>query len=340
MQLGLTVNQDLLGLVGIAVSVVLFVIGYRQTIGASTERVEAANKEVERILVRRIVLESYTPSRDDVARLLAGKARDFRVKVDELATETELFTAIFTRVFESDLIPSAQRDEILARLAPVIADAEREDLVEVEQTEARRSTLSSMLPLLWVALAATAVGGIVVLAAQPDSLSTGFRDWALTAAITVVGSLGAIGIYVVIARFRAPSEPSRRENGLDQLNALRKQVVQVLDGAGEVEEKGRAMGSWGYDYLLTRGGVRTLIQTSLWRRRLPSSFAGEVMARAEKLAGRYGASETIIVTPMPVELDDSQRSGGGHVRFMTIRELSDHLRRSGNGARGRSPAAD
>jgi len=332
--LGLTLNQDMLGLIGIAVSVILFWIGYRQTIGASSERIEAANKEVERILVRRIVLESYTPTRDDVARLLSGKARDFRVKEEDLIGEAELFTAIFTRIFESDLIPSAQRDEILARLAPVIATAERESLSlgEGEEGPARPSALQSMLPLLWVALAATAVGGIVVLLAQPDSLSTGFRDWALTAAITVVGSLAAIGIFVAIARLRAPDEFTRRESGLGQLTALRKHVSKVLEGSGgEVEEKGRTMGGWSYDYLLTRAGAKTLIQASLWRRRLPASFVDEVMARAEKVAGRYGASETIIVTLMPVELDESQRASNGHVRFMTTHELRDYL---GGGRRG------
>ena len=50
--------MDLLNIVlavlGTAVSILLFVIAHRQTIGARQERVRTANDEIEKILVRRI----------------------------------------------------------------------------------------------------------------------------------------------------------------------------------------------------------------------------------------------------------------------------------------------
>ncbi len=49
--------SELWSVLGIVVSVGLFLIGYRQTVGARKERVTNANQEVEKILVRRIVLE-------------------------------------------------------------------------------------------------------------------------------------------------------------------------------------------------------------------------------------------------------------------------------------------
>src|SRR5262245_10846194 len=147
--MGIPIDQTLLGLMGIAVSVILFVIGYRQTIGAKNERIASANKEIERILIRRIVLESYLPTREDVSRLLAGKARDFRVGEDDLSSVSELYTAIFTRIFESDLIPSAQRDEILMRISPAISEAEREVLREAEAEGARQpASASAIWPLV------------------------------------------------------------------------------------------------------------------------------------------------------------------------------------------------
>lgn len=47
--------------IGVLVSVVFFVIGYRQTIGARKERAAAANRAVYKALLRRLVLESYSP---------------------------------------------------------------------------------------------------------------------------------------------------------------------------------------------------------------------------------------------------------------------------------------
>jgi len=69
-------SDSLLGILGIAVSVVLFLIGYRQTVGAKKERVAAADSEIEKILVRRIVLEGYVLKTADIERLAEGKARD------------------------------------------------------------------------------------------------------------------------------------------------------------------------------------------------------------------------------------------------------------------------
>ena len=61
-------SEYLLGIAGIAISVGLFFVGYRQTIGAKKERIRSANDETEKILVRRIVLEEYTPRVEDIAR--------------------------------------------------------------------------------------------------------------------------------------------------------------------------------------------------------------------------------------------------------------------------------
>ena len=45
--------------VGILVSLILFVIGYRQTIGAKKERSKNANISIIRTIMRRMVLEDY-----------------------------------------------------------------------------------------------------------------------------------------------------------------------------------------------------------------------------------------------------------------------------------------
>ena len=98
-------GEYILGIAGIAVSVGLFFLGYRQTIGARKERTRSANEEIEKILVRRIVLEEYAPRVEDIARLIDGKARDFHVRPMDLLSEGQLLNNIFTRVVETDFIP-------------------------------------------------------------------------------------------------------------------------------------------------------------------------------------------------------------------------------------------
>lgn len=124
-----------LGILGIIVSVGLFFIGYRQTVGAKKERIINANAEVEKILVRRIVLENYTACSFDINRLLEGKARDFRVKVGDLYSDSQVLTNIFTRIMESDFIPQSQREDILGRLTPILEKAETSPVQESEISE-------------------------------------------------------------------------------------------------------------------------------------------------------------------------------------------------------------
>lgn len=89
---------DFWSVVGIVVSVGLFLIAYRQTVGAKRERTVSTNQEVEKVLVRRVVLESYIPDVNAITWLLEGKARDFRVRPSDLLAEEQVLNSIFTRI--------------------------------------------------------------------------------------------------------------------------------------------------------------------------------------------------------------------------------------------------
>ena len=51
-----------LAILGTLVSILVSIWGYRQIIGARRERIRATNSELEKVLIRRIVLESYQPT--------------------------------------------------------------------------------------------------------------------------------------------------------------------------------------------------------------------------------------------------------------------------------------
>lgn len=88
---------------GILVSLILFVVGYRQTIGARKERAKNANSSVHRAIMRRMVLEDYAPVYNDVTRLIEGKAREFQVSLNLLFSEEQILNSLYTEVFDSDL---------------------------------------------------------------------------------------------------------------------------------------------------------------------------------------------------------------------------------------------
>ena len=162
-------------ILGIVVSVVLFLIGYRQTIGARKERERAANASLLRALVRRVVLEDYTPDPGDLARLTYGKARDFRVRISDLLTPEQLLTVAFSDVFDNDLIVPAARAAIESRLRAAFTDfgsqAPKTTEVQLQERVIRRDEVRRRLPLL--ALSTSLIGGLTVMV--PEIVQEGSR---------------------------------------------------------------------------------------------------------------------------------------------------------------------
>lgn len=154
------------------------------------------------MLVRRTVLEGYTPDITGIARLLEGKARDFRVRTTDLLSEEQSLIAFFTRIIESDFLPHDKREEILNRLIPAIVQAEKEPtaLEEVanQETSERRLRRRTAAVGLMGLLAAT-VGSVVT--ALPSLLNLDTQYPKLFEAVLVTGTISLALITVLILFF-------------------------------------------------------------------------------------------------------------------------------------------
>jgi hypothetical protein len=109
---------------GTAVSVGLFLIGYRQTVGARRERAKAASAELERTLLKRVLLEGYDPSPSGVARYIDAKAREHNVRSTDLNSVADTLADVYGRVLDDDFIKADQRSASLSRLTAAIERSE------------------------------------------------------------------------------------------------------------------------------------------------------------------------------------------------------------------------
>lgn len=323
--------DSFLGAAGILVSILLFLIGYRQTVGAKKERIRSANADVEKILVRRVVLEGYTPSRSDVARLLQGKARDFRVSDDELLSEAQMLNTIYTRIVESDLIPTDQREQILKRIAPGLAESEA---TPVDEDAARASSVARMLrtstALLGVlAAAASIVGGIVSVLPDIASASGKIRELLIPAVATVVASLAVLSAMIAVFRLRASQETMETKAGeLNRYAAFEMEVARLLRRLGA--KVTRATSDQGADFVLDLPDRRVLVEVKAWRPAMPSRLVTELAERLNATLERTKASEAIVVTPEPLR-EAVPLPSETKVKFMTLRDLRNYVARWGKG---------
>jgi hypothetical protein len=313
-----------LGILGILVSVALFLIGYRQTVGARKERLIAANAEIEKILVRRVVLEGYVPKTLDIERLTEGKARDFRVAPTDMLAPEQVLNKLFARIVESDLIPQDRREEILKRIMPAVVEAESEPVKEqtvIEfQTRARRPEMWSAGVAL--AVGASILGALVSIAPGITGLETTARELVPLVVGTLIASLALISAFMLFTRVKESQEAPSQVDALAQYVYFEREVAKVIERAdGKVVSPTTDAG---YDFMVERNGKKILIEVKNWSRPVPAALVRIVAQRLSAALERENASAAILVTassiPLSAKLPEDSR-----IRVMSLRELRNFL---------------
>ena len=318
----------LLGIAGIVVSLVLFLIGYRQTVGAKRERTFAAIAEIEKILVRRVVLESYSPKVQDIERLIEGKARDFRVARSDLISIEQLLNTLFTRIVESDLIPQTSREDIIGRIMPAITESEREK--NDERVMGRPSSLQGTLrevpgPSVALAIIASIIGATTAFLPYLKSIDVAPKQILLTAAGTLVGSFVMIMVVIIYRRIKDSQEVDYLQSGMTGYSLFENEVMQMLRKAKVTflplkEDQGA-------DFFIENRDKKILIEVKHWRHPVSAQIVNQVYRRLGLALQRNSADLALLVTPLSLSaslaalIEDKEFN----VRMVGIKELKTFL---------------
>lgn len=315
----------ILGLLGIFVSVILFLIGYRQTIGAMKERVRIANSDLEKILLRRIVLESYSPDLEDITRLIEGKSRDYKVKIANLLSEAQLLNTIFTRIIETDFISPSQRKEIIERIIPVITKAEKIPLDDekISYLPNTKQKIYSKNIILLMGFITSILGSSLVLV--PNLLSQDlFKDkFMISTTLIVTMIISFIIILVIFLSYRLrESQEENSSNSLESYIEFENEVAYVLKRSGLKwyipENKDD-----GYEFIVEKADKKLLVEVVNWSRKPPSGFLQRKYAQIKAAINKGDGQEAIIVTKTlsvpPFRYEDSK------INIMVLREFRNFL---------------
>jgi len=293
-------------------------IGYRQTVGAKKERIISANAEIEKILVRRIVLESFTPSIIDLSRLLEGKARDFRVKVGDLLSESQVLNSIYTRIIETDLLTQAQRQEVLTRLVPLVAEAEnsllQEETIIGTPTVTKRNVLKNILAPLSIGAITSILGSILSAIPNLNEFALKNSDKEIFSHIIALSGLSfaIIATIVMFNRLRESQQEtsiSSRSSAIEQAINFEREVAKHIEKQG-LAYKPAGPQDQGYDFETIHNGKKILIEVKAWSRQMPMGLVSRVVDRLNEAVENENASEGIIVTKNLIDisrLEDSSK---------------------------------
>lgn len=315
-------------LLGVGISVFLYLVGYRQTIGVRKEKIRTANVEIEKTLIKRVVQESYKPSIQDVKRLIEAKAQDYNLRTTELHSEVQILNTVFSRIVETDFITSKKRDQILELLIPPLVQAEEKPIEEVtvEQLAAEKRRLRTRMSWSVVmALIASTLGVITstLVIERPES-----NELLVPLAIAIAaGSILIIIFITVIYRFREPQEETTASNAFKSYLDFEREVSRVLKRAGV--KYSLADAGQGYDFRTELRDKKILVEVKAWSRRVPLGMLRHLMAQLNDALAAEQADEAVIVTKAPVEFPP-QALEGTKIRLMTLNELRNYIVHEGS----------
>jgi hypothetical protein len=288
--------------IGMVGGLCCFILGYRQTLGAQKARVVAANAEVEKILLRRMVLENYTPEIADISRLLEGKARDFQVQVEEMLSEDRVLNSIFTRILESELIARSQREEILGRMLPVLQEIDNKSPEEATILALpgynRTRRLVQALVLSSIAVVSSFLGGLVTALPRLGSFDLDFRNMSINILVTAGLSLILIILfytYRLMKESRLDLNPGGAAKSMEKVIDFGKEVARLIEKKG-LKYKPAGVREKGYDFELQLKNEMVLVQVKAWDRPMPISLISHAAAALGEAVQANNAQAGILVT--------------------------------------------
>jgi Restriction endonuclease len=313
----------LLGAFGIVVSVALFLLGYRQTVGARRERISSANSDLERVLSRRVILENFLPGRQDIDRLRDGKSREYRVALTDILLPVALMNIVYTRLVENDFISPDTRRQIVEQLSPLL---ERMSVSEEPESEPVGESFARAALPLFLGIITSALGAVVAVFPKFRSIALGRKDELEVILVTAGVSFSIIVAYLLFNRLRDAQEenlPRSASSIMKEAADFESAVARVIKRSGFAVERPQVQS--GYDWQVTnKAGDKVLVETKTWPSRVPIAMVRQMVERLTNLVAKEGAKEAILVLRSPAHLPEGLVKDVP-VRILSFRELRDYL---------------
>lgn len=318
--------QTFLALAGIAISILLFLIGYRKTIGAKKERVQTANKEIIESLLKRLVLEDFAPRTDEIERFASGKATDYLIRPQDVMSVDEIIDSLYTRVLDNDFIGPDQRRKIVDRLR-TLSEVEDEEVISSETmvetaTTRTRTKYSALLLALASTIAASGVVFIIGILFNQESFGRINKDALIPVIVTFLTSFATLIPIILLRRLKDSQEQTRISNPAEKYSELEKGIIQLLRERGipfEYNNEGP------YDWHIKGKHRSYLVELKSSLTRLPSQYLQSLIKRLEESAIASKASSFIVsVEPVPDRIKSLETN---HVKIINFDEFKRMLKK-------------
>jgi hypothetical protein len=314
---------------GILVSIFLFLLTYLQTVGAKRVRAKFANQDIHQSFMRRIIFEEYVPKFKDLTKIVEGKAREFKVSINDLLSEEQILNALFTEVFDSDLISPRQRVEIENRLNECLDRIEQESeepgIIDFRQLSFETKQKSENISiLLGTASLFGATSSLAYTFIETKTLNTELILSGVGALVASVAALSAIS--VILKSKEVVEQPSRRVAQIVS-SELENEVRKILEKEKIKYSISPRLGGMRPAFVLDMKGKKVVIDAKAWNNIVPLHQIRRTTDYLNELASTEGVDQVLLVTNKKTPLPLSQINND-IISAITISELSSALKKA------------
>jgi hypothetical protein len=313
---------------GILVSLFLFLIGYRQTIGAKKERTKNANHSVHRAILRRMVSEEYTPKYKDISRIIEGKSREFQVSANDLHSEEQILNGLYTEIFDSELISPSQRILIEEKLNNVFIEIEEEPM-KTSYSDFKQMTIEKRKrfdSLVWMVMTTSMLGAVVSLLINYLKTDSFQIEWLLSGAGVLVASITMLTTISVFKKGKESEEtPSKRTIQIAS-SEFENEVLKTLEKLNLKYSVEPNMGTLRPDFLIEKNNEKIVIEAKTWDELMPLSQIRRTSEYLNLLSRFDGINRVILVTKKKPSISIVKQIESDKIKVVSISELSSALK--------------
>jgi len=314
---------------GILFSILLFLLTYLQTIGAKRVRAKFANQDIHRSFMRKMIFEEYAPKFKDLTKIVEGKAREFRVSINDLLSEEQVLNALFTEVFDSDQISPSQRVEIENRLNKCLDRIEQESggpgIIDFRQLLLeKKKKLINIFILVGAASLLGTTSSFTYTFIETKILNT---ELILSGVVVLVASVAALSaISLILINKEVVEQPSRRVAQM-VTSELENEVRKILEKQEIKYSISQRLGGTGPAFVLDIKGKKVVIDAKAWNNIVPLNQIRRTKDYLIELANTEGIDQVLLVTNEKAQPPLSQINND-KISAITISELSSALNKA------------
>ncbi len=314
---------------GILVSLILFVIGYRQTIGAKKERAKNASNSIHRAIMRRMVLEDYAPVYKDLTRIIEGKAREFKISSNDLLSEEQVLNSLYTEVFDSDLISPSQRIEIEQRLGSAFAKIEQKpskpSLKDYQRLNLERASKKESVNAM--VLSASLLGALSSILFKFYQTKTLEMEWLFCGLGVLIGSIAVLTALIFYRKTKEKEISPSRGTARIVSTALESDIAKILKKNKFDFVIEPNIGGLRPDFLVSLNGKNIAIEVKAWRGPVPLHLLRRTIDYLQKLVHSEKIDQAFLVTQKKESIPTGSLESN-HISVVSINELANKLKKA------------